>query len=347
MLSIHYIFLIIASCLVSIKRTFIIFISIFLSLFTAYISMEYSRDAQNYINAFYFIEYANSIFAHMAFLEPSFYVVSKSLHLIHLDVFFLFFVYALISLSIKLYIITKYSNFPFLSLLFYFSYFYLLQDCTQIRVSVAIAFLFLSIKYFIDEKPIFGNFMIIISFLFHYSALLLFIINFILSPAINRNLYIFIFLFAISFYVAGFGISSIILNMSNNIDSFSIFNKLIFYANKAIESESTISLINMKTILLFTIVSFTLIFEKKLKLNHFEILSFKLVYISLIAYIMFADLPTIAIRISELFMVPMIFLLPSFIRIFKFKQLILSGLFLLTYLYFCYFVFIQEIFNLG
>lgn len=347
MISVHYIFLTIASFLVSRKRTFVIFIAIFLSLITAYIGMEYSRDAQNYINAFYLIEDTDSILTHIAFLEPSFYIVSKYLHLINLDVFFLFFVYAFIALSIKLYVITKYSNFPLLSLLFYFSYFYLLQDCTQIRVSVAVAFLFLSMKYFIDKKPIFGNFMIFISFLFHYSALLLFLINFILSPVINRNRYLFIFLFAIFFYVAGFSITSVISNMSSIIESFSIFNKLILYANKAIESELAISLINMKTILLFTIVLFTLVFEKKLKLNHFEVLSFKLVYSSLIAYILFADLPHLAVRISELFMVPMIFLLPAFFRIFKYKQFILSVVFILIYLYFSYFVYIQKIFNLG
>jgi len=344
MISLHYIISILFFQLYKTERIFYTIFILYLSLVTSYISFNYSRDSLNYINAFSF--QTDNLFDNIAFLEPSFILISKLLLTVGLDAFYLFLTYSLISISIKIYVISKYSKLPLLSFVFYLSYFYLLQDCTQIRISTAIAFFLISLIYFSKNKIFKANIFLFIASLFHYSALILFIFNFINSGKYNTKMYYLILITTVTLYTMNISIINIIISNSAFLESFQIFHKLIYYATQTEVTGNKISIINAKTLLMMLIVSFILFYNQKLNLNKFEILSFKSVFMALILYILFIDLPQLAVRISELLMFPLIFLVPSIFKVLKYSHFIFMSVLLFLYMYFSYYIYIQKIFNL-
>lgn len=82
----------------------------------------------------------------------------------------LFFVMALISISIKSYCIAKLSPYFFLSFSLYFVQDYLARDFGNIRQGVSIAFTFLSFYYYVNRRAVISFFSAIFALFFHYSA---------------------------------------------------------------------------------------------------------------------------------------------------------------------------------
>lgn len=103
--------------------------------------------------------------------EPSMVFLSYYLNSLGLGVNALFFAYAVLSIPLRLVAIYKLSPLPILTLAIYLSYFYQLHDLMQIRCAVASA-LFLFALYFRAEKRWWkAVLLILLGFLFHYSAL--------------------------------------------------------------------------------------------------------------------------------------------------------------------------------
>ena len=94
------------------------------------------------------------------------------------DVHFLFLFYAIIGITLKFYAIQRLSTFLFLPLVIYFGNFFILHDYIQIRVSVASAFLLLSIIPLSQGKKGQGALCFLAAAFFHYSAIVLFLILF-------------------------------------------------------------------------------------------------------------------------------------------------------------------------
>jgi len=79
-------------------------------------------------------------------------VVSKALYQLGFGATSLFFVHAAVSLSVKFYLIDKYSKDSFLSLAYFLSYYFILHDCTQLRFGMAIAFVYLGLHFLAANK---------------------------------------------------------------------------------------------------------------------------------------------------------------------------------------------------
>lgn len=123
--------------------------------------------------------------------EPIFWVINwlnKILFGENAHTFFLMF--AIIGVSIKLYVIRKYSITPILSLLTYISMFFILQEMTQIRSGVAIGLVFWALHDLILKKNIAFLTKILIGTLFHYSAIVMFLLYFLSSRKINVYFYL-------------------------------------------------------------------------------------------------------------------------------------------------------------
>lgn len=105
-----------------------------------------------------------------AVTEPSFTFIAYILHTLSLGITSLFFVYALLSVSIHLSAFWKISEYPLMTLTVYCSFYYMMHDLVQIRGGVAAAFFVWAI-YFYQRNYKWKSFvMILLGTLFHYSA---------------------------------------------------------------------------------------------------------------------------------------------------------------------------------
>ena len=102
--------------------------------------------------------------------EPSFILIRDILLSYHLGINALFFVYALISVPLRLTAIWKLSSLPLLTLSLYISHYYLLHDVVQMRCAVASALFLLALYYRLEHKNNIALLCIFCGWLFHFSA---------------------------------------------------------------------------------------------------------------------------------------------------------------------------------
>lgn len=133
------------------------------------------NDSKNY--EYFFLHYDDPILSKT--VEFSFLYLCKILYSLFKDVHSIFFIYALIGISLKMIAIRKLSKLYFLPLLIYISYYYILHDLTQIRAAVASGFFLLALSYQIRNQKKIAFTLLICATFFHYSALCLFPILFI------------------------------------------------------------------------------------------------------------------------------------------------------------------------
>jgi hypothetical protein len=185
----------------------VIGIAIVLVIISAFRGENVDRDYINYVNFYNDIDNAS--------VEPSFVLISKIVNYLLWDnVVFVFLLYAILGVFIKIRGILKYSDFRFLSILVYISYSYILHDLTQIRAGVAGGLMLLSVEAINNRDWRKYVFLMSLAVLFHYSAafflwlwffdqdrikvsayILFIIISIILPPYlmdISRNFYIFV-----------------------------------------------------------------------------------------------------------------------------------------------------------
>lgn len=105
-------------------------------------------------------------------IEPSFLILAALTKLLG-DVRFLFVIYALLAIPLKVYSLTRLTNLWFLSLLIWVSHYFLIQDVTQIRVAVSTAIFLYALKLLTDGERWKYVGCIAVAVFFHFSALLL------------------------------------------------------------------------------------------------------------------------------------------------------------------------------
>jgi len=133
----------------------------------AFVAPENSRDAVVYLDYYHSIISGNAVD-----VELSFRLVSYLAEFLFSSGMGVFYIYAFLSVSIKSFVIWKLSPYPFLSLLAYASYVFLLYDYTQIRAGLAASFIFLAF-YFYACNARYRMFLAIgVACFFHTSALI-------------------------------------------------------------------------------------------------------------------------------------------------------------------------------
>lgn len=117
--------------------------------------------------------------------EPSFTFISFVLNSMSLGVNALFLTYALISVTIHMAALWKFSKLPFMTLTIYVSFFYMMHDMVQIRCSVASGLFIWAMYFYNQHKKLYTFYCILAGILFHYSAATGFVI-FLLDFKIRR-----------------------------------------------------------------------------------------------------------------------------------------------------------------
>lgn len=267
-------------------------------------------------------------FRNLIYYEASYYIfASFSIKILNsMQYFFIF--YALIGVWLKLKATTYYTNSFFLSILLYFSSWYLLHEMTQIRAGVAVGILSLSIKDIYDRKPTRFIVKFLIACSFHYSSVFFFPAYF-LNP-LNIRKYFLLLIIITSFVMAYSG--------------FNIFdNRFIsIFSGTKIEEYNFLASANIMKLKVFnglflinSLISIILLLnvEKIQKFNKYAILFVKLNSISIIFYLVLSSVPMIAVRIAELYSIVQLFLFPCIIYLFKNKYFGYLFIIILTFIY--------------
>lgn len=239
------------------------------------------------------------------------------------DAIFIFII-ACIGVGTKHIAIYKYAPHLFLSLLIYYSKFFILQDMIQIRAGVAAGIFLLSIKY-INERNLKSYFVyIFFAVMFHYSAIVYLIVYFICNPKLAINKFISILLLIVCFSIV-FDLNSFLQNIG--LDTFEKFD---YYINSSSPDDGLIKkFINLELILNTLVI--LLLYVKRLKLSaiypYYDVW-LKILIASISSSIIFYNTPVLSFRIAELLGVVSIFIYP--LVIYAFRQKLYGYMLLLT-----------------
>jgi hypothetical protein len=238
-------------------------------------------------------------------------------HIFFDNVLFLFVIYAMLGVALKIKALTTLTTLVFLSVIIYIGNFYILHELTQIRIGVAAGFLLLSIKPLYERNLKKFIFFAGCAMLFHYSALLIFFLWFFKGNSINKYVYaaiiplayvlyffhinlieLFIQLIPIEYIQQRYGTYVLLQKKENNFANINVFN-YVFLAK--------------------CLIFYVLLWKSKLIEIHnkYVNLLLKIEALSLISFVLFSAMPVFAFRISELFGVVEIILIPFIYYVFK------------------------------
>lgn len=253
-------------------------------------------DSLNY--EYYFQNYDKTKLS--MFVEFSFRWLSYIFMNISGNVRSLFLCYAILGISLKMYAIRKYSDVCFLAVIIYIGYYFLIQDMTQIRASVASGLFLLSIKPLAEKKRLIFLLFIFAAIFFHYSALSLLPFVFINNNELTKTKRIIL----ASFVPLGYMIYFSHINFVTAIPIPYISNKIQIYQelNERGIVGDEINVFNMVFIVEILIYFFLLLkYELIAEYNKYLPIMLKIMGLSIVSFLLFATLPVVAFRIHDLY----------------------------------------------
>lgn len=256
----------------------------------------------------------------------------------------LFVFYALISLNLKIYSIENNSYLPLVSLLIYFSCWFVLHDVYQIRVGAAIGVSYFSIPYLCKKNYVKFLLMAFLATLFHSQAALLFLMIFLPKRKISvcSILFLcFIILISYAFYFLKFDLLSGILEVLAK-SKLPRVNQLKYYYDIAHSGIIDLGRINAFSpiVLVRLFLSLILLFQYK-KLNEYAYypVLIRILILSFAVRMFFYSVPVIGMRIYEFFTCFDVFVFPLFFKIIKEKKAVFF--FLIFYCLFMLFIILR------
>lgn len=289
------------------KRIFFVFIGICL-IANSGLRGPVDNDYAGYVKYYTYVEDGFAV-------EPTFYLISYIIKNILFDnIIFLFLIYAILGVTLKMIAIKQLTELWFLSLLIYLSFFYVLQDMTQIRAGVATGMLLLCIKPLFERN--FKRFILYatIAVMFHYSAILILPLWFLRPVKINVILYGSLIPIAYCFHFLDISFSRLLPLIP--VDAIQSKAQLYIDITKNMQSEGT----NVFNIIQVLKCLLSFLFLWKINLitihNKYAPLLLKIYILSAVFFLLFSDISGFGFRGSELLGIVEIILIPLIVYIF-------------------------------
>lgn len=274
------------------------------------------RDHSNYMDFFqnlvgrpgeYFTNYAVN-----SFNEPMYYLIpSVFKYILGINVKYVFMVFAVLGIGLKVKGILKLTDLVFLSLAVYTAHIYWLHDLTQIRSGVASGFLLLCIPEIYNRNLIKFLILVFISTLFHYSSVIILPLYFLKKDSLNVPLYIAVLLVPIIMYFFQINLFTLFTTMKLGVfsDKLKLYNDLL--------DQGTLGKINVFNVIFLIELALCVFFIAKAKTmqlyNKYAILLIKIFSFALAIFVLLSPIPVFAFRISGLLEVTDVILIPMLI----------------------------------
>lgn len=229
----------------------------------------------------------------------------------------MFFIYALLGISVKFLAIKRLTPLFFMSILVYLSYYYILHDLTQIRAGVASAFFLFSLTYLHDKRRGMALLMMLVSVFFHYSSLAYLPLLVFSSSALSKlERWILVLIVPAAYLIYFSGI-----NLIMSIPIPFVGEKLELYQNLQSEGAMEIDNVNVFNMVLLVKIAlyYVLLWKYEIIKEYVPIVSLLLrIYVlSIASLIVLSPLPVFAFRVSELYGVVEIVLFPLLYYVLK------------------------------
>lgn len=275
--------------------------------------------------------------------HESFEFFSHIIRIISPGWYFFLFIFALLSISLKLYAIKLNTDKHILAILTYISTSFVLHDFIQIRVSCAIGIIWVALYYLTRRKILIYLILISLASLFHVSSMVFFPMVILKADKINK--FFWFLLIVLSYLLAIFNIDLIGLFLSLLKFDNHIINKVTIYYKLAQDLKVTHGYVNIFAVnQLIKIIIFVLVLIKFHKFDKNKILLIKIYTIGICVLPIFSNVSAISLRFSELLTSVIVFILPDLFSLFKNKMygylaylLLISCSFFLNVLYPNYF----------
>ncbi len=189
------------------KLLLLLFVGVIMILIAGTRGVLDTPDSDNYETQF---NEVSSLDASDSLQEPSFTFISYYVNLFGLGINGLFFIYALLSIPLRIGAIWKLSKLPILTLSIYISFYYQLHDLVQIRCAVASAMFMFAVYYKIEKQKWKALAFILVGAFFHYSAiagLLIFLFNNKKLETRHIVMLLGVLFFGVAFYFSGLDFS--------------------------------------------------------------------------------------------------------------------------------------------
>lgn len=254
------------------------------------------RDSENYE---YTYKYTNDPVNEKT-VEFSFLWIAGLLNSVTDDVHAIFLVFALISIPLKLFSITKLSPVWFSSLAIYLSNYYILHELTQIRAGVAAAFFLLAIYWYVNKHTGKAALFITLAVFFHYSSVILFPLLLISREGMDFKWKIIwgaVIPVAYLLHFMHIGLTTIPLPYIS--DKIEIYTEM---RDRGIMGDEAINVFNAVFLIKVMVFYYLWYFQETITyVNKAFPFMLKVYCISLFSFIVLADMPVFAFRISEIF----------------------------------------------
>lgn len=264
--------------------------------------------------------------------EPGFHLIKWIGTLLGNVQFWGFVIYAFLCVYLKLFFIKKYQNVLWQCLLVYMASTIVTQDMVAIRAGVAGSFMLFAIDF--KQKGKRGKMytMLVLSVMFHYSALACFIIPFLDNDKPCRRFYLLSLLFSHLLALMGIFLNKYI----GILNSIGALEAVVSMQVERDEPMNFLNLMQIGNILVCVIFWFNV---SKMQKNYRDSLIYlKLYTVGICVMPLLALMMAMAIRLQELFFVVLIVLIPmGFSTIFK-KKVLNNYLLILYSLIVLYFI---------
>ena len=277
--------------------------------------------------------------------EPSFWIISYLNQLLSdASIRPLLVIYAILGVSINVVAIRKLTSYPLLAIFCFTLLFFPLHTMTQIRVGVACAIFLLAIPDIVEKNWKSFLFKATLATLFHYSAIVIFATYLLKHKSLNNRFYF--SLPIIGLFFAFF--RELLFSALNFITVFLpafLGNKVrIYIALLEMDIGTQINLFSIYYTGLLMMYYFSLCNLDKFK-SKYDIVFIKLLGWVLFIYYFMSFLPAIAVRVSEILSVTIIFIFPAVVRCFKQKLFVMVAISTYVLLLFFNNVFVHSLFN--
>lgn len=271
-------------------------LGIVLILFAGLREIGFDKDSENYEIYFYHYDDPGMELT----VEYSFRLLSRIFYSLFGDVRSIFLFYALVGVSLKMFALRRLSEFWFLPICVYISYFYIVHDLTQIRASVVSGLTLLAIPYICERKRKTALAILFAGCLFHYSAIALLPILFLSSADMNMKHRV----AWACLLPLGFLLHFLPFDIFTAIEIPYITDKIVTYEDlrdKGIIGEE-VNVFNLVFLVKCAIYIYILYFYDIIKPN-FKYLSLavKMMGISLFVFPALSKLPVMSFRVSDLY----------------------------------------------
>lgn len=267
---------------------FLLFLLVGLLVYAAVLKPQTMADYGSYVRLFQGISQNER-------MEPAFSLIVWSLNFVDGNNYYLlFFVFALISIPLRVYLLNKFSPVFWGSIIVYLSNWYILHDLIQIRAGVASALLIIIVYFSYKRNLKFFLLFYFLSICFHYSAILFGLIWFV-SRKYNPKNFFLLLMFSYLIYFVKFSWVPLI----QYIPFFSISSLLTQYAGREAYGNNPFNLIQLGRIALA--IFFFLNIRKERNRYPWYIFFLKVYVLGLCFLPLFSSLSGVALRTMELF----------------------------------------------